>query len=90
MTLKDDLSNEVTQLLKQSWKVRDGQVIPTTDSIALSGGAVKLHATVLYADLAQSSHLATDFQQRTAAKVIKIFLYCMCRLITSQYQLGTS
>lgn len=82
MTLKDELSNKVSDILSQSWDLREGRVVPSTDDVALAGGAVKLDATVLYADLVQSSKLATDFQQRTAAKVIRSFLYCMCRLIT--------
>lgn len=82
MTSKDDLSNEVSTILSQSWSLRDGRTVPSTENVVLAGGAVKLDATVLYADLAQSSKLATDFQQRTAAKVIRSFLFCICRLIT--------
>jgi len=88
--LKDDLSAQVSTILKQSWNIRDGQVVPETKDVVLAGGAVKLTATVLYADLAQSSYLATDFQQRTAAKIIKTFLYCMCRLIASYNGVITS
>lgn len=83
MTLTDDLSNEVSNILSQGWNLRDGRIVPSTDNVALSGGAVKLDATILYADLAQSSKLATEFQQRTAAKVIRSFLYCICKLITA-------
>ena len=83
MGLKDDISNQVSQIIQQSWDIRDGRIVPANDDIALSGGGVRLpDATVLYVDLAQSSRLATDFQQRTAAKVIRIFLSSMCRLIT--------
>lgn len=82
MTLKDELSTKVSDILSQSWDTREGHVVPSTDDVALAGGAVKLDATVLYADLFQSSKLATDFHQRTAARVIRSFLYCMCRLIT--------
>lgn len=82
MSLKDDLVNSVSRITQQSWDIRDGRTVPDTD-VALEGGAVRFDATVLYVDLAQSSRLATDFQQKTAAKVIRIFLYCMCRLITS-------
>jgi len=82
MTLSDDLSNEVSNILSQTWDIREGRAVPSTDDVALAGGAVKLDATVLYADLVQSSKLATEFQQRTAAKVIRSFLYCMCKLIT--------
>jgi adenylate cyclase len=83
MPLKDDISNLVSQIIQQSWEIRDGRVVPANDDVALSGGGARLQeATVLYADLAQSSKLATDFQQKTAGKVIRIFLSSMCRLIT--------
>lgn len=82
MSLKQDLTTKVSEILSQKWNTRDGRVVPSTEDVALAGGAVKLNATVLYADLSQSSKLATDFQQRTAAKVIRSFLYCMSNLIT--------
>ena len=83
MNLKDDLSDRVSEILSQSWNIRDGTVVPSTEDVVLKGGGVKLDATVLYADLAQSSYLATEFQQRTAAKVIKSFLYTLSRIITT-------
>jgi adenylate cyclase len=83
MGLADDLSREVTNILSQIWDMREGQVVPSTEDVALKGGAVKLDATVLYADLVQSSKLATEFQQRTAAKIIRSFLYCMCKIVTA-------
>lgn len=82
MTLKDDLSKKVSNILSQNWNLREGRTVPSTDDVALEGGAVKLDATVLYADLVQSSKLATEFQKRTAAKVIRSFLYCISRIIT--------
>lgn len=81
MSLEDSISTEVSRILSMSWNVQDGRSVPSTESIALAGGAKRFEATVLYADLSQSSKLATDFKQRTAAKVIRAFLYCMCRLI---------
>ncbi len=79
----DDLAKEVSNILSQSWDMKDGRMVPSTEDVALKGGAVKLDATVLYADLVQSSKLATEFQQKTAAKVIRSFLYCMCKIITA-------
>jgi len=83
MGLAEVLSEETSKILTQSWNLRDGNTVPTSETIALAGGAVRLDATVLYADLAQSSYLATEFQQRTAAKVIRAFLYCMSRIIST-------
>ena len=83
MSLRQDLEKLTAAALSQAWDVRDGRTVPDTDSVLLAGGAVRLDCTVLYADLAESSKLATDFQQRTAAKVVKAFLACMSRLITA-------
>lgn len=83
MGLADVLSEETSKILTQSWDIRDGKKVPTSETITLAGGAVRLNATVLYADLAQSSYLATEFQQRTAAKVVRAFLYNMSRIIST-------
>lgn len=81
MSLKQDLEKRTSTALSQAWDLRDGTTVPDTKSVVLAGGGVRLDCTVLYADLAQSSELATGFQQRTAAKVVKAFLSCMSRLI---------
>jgi len=82
MTLSDDLSEKVENIFSQSVDDRDGRVVPYTDDVKLDSDSVKLDATLLYADLSQSSKLATDFYKKTAAKIIRSFLYCMSRLIT--------
>lgn len=82
MGIKDDLEKTVDDVLNQKWDVRDSRYVPTSNQVGLAGGGVKLEATVLYADLSESSRLATDFKQRTAAKVIRAYLACMTRLIT--------
>ena len=69
-----------SRLLYRGLNIRNGRIIPSTESL-VSQNAVRLNATFLYADLSQSSILATEFQQRTAAKIIRIFLYCMGVLV---------
>lgn len=76
------LGSEVRAILHQRWRIRKGLKVPTPESVLLSGGGVRFEGTVLYADLAQSSLLATDFQKQTAAKIIKSFLRCCSRIIT--------
>jgi adenylate cyclase len=83
MALLDDLSSGVGDTLRTSWDLREGRVVPSSDDVALIGGGVRFDGTVLYADLAQSSRLATEFQQRTAAKVLKAFLLCCTKIITA-------
>jgi len=41
-----------------------------------------LEATVLYADLKESSKLASDLRQTVAAKIYRSYLYCVARLIS--------
>jgi adenylate cyclase len=81
MALSDDLKQSVDDILAQSWDIRDGTVVPETKDVALAGGGVNLEATILYSDLAESTRLVTDFDGRTAARVMKAFLACSSRII---------
>lgn len=90
MALFDDLISGVGDVLRTSWDLRDGRVVPSSDDVALIGGGVRFDGTVIYADLAQSSKLATEFQQRTAAKVLKAFLFCCAKIITAHEGTVTS
>lgn len=55
MVLKNDLETEVAAIFRKKWEERDGTAIPDDKSLTLSNSAVKLDATVLYADLADST-----------------------------------
>jgi len=81
MALAEDVTKEVDNVLSQAWDIRDGQVVPTTTDVALGGGGVKLDAVILYADLADSTNLATTFDRRVAAKVYKAFLASSSQII---------
>ena len=82
MGLKADLEKRVNDILSVAWNVRDGQVVPETLDVNLLNGAVKLEAAYLYADLADSTTLARDFDRRTAARVVRSYLHVMSRLVT--------
>ena len=59
-----------------------GRVVPETDDVKkMKGGAVRIEAAILYADMAESTVLVSDFDARTAARVMKSFLYCSSRII---------
>mgnify|MGYP001794898789 CR=1 FL=1 len=81
MSLFSDVYNDVQTIADTTWNLRKGQVIPSTSSVALAGGAVQLDATFLYADLADSSKMAKELDRRVAAKIMKSFLATTCRLI---------
>jgi adenylate cyclase len=82
MGLKEDISRDISEIFKQSWNVREGHNFPSSVNMALESG-VKIDATMLCADLTVSSKFVTDFEQRTAGKVVRIFLRCIVRLITT-------
>jgi class 3 adenylate cyclase len=81
MAIKEALTEEVEKILSTKWDVRDGTVIPTSDSVGLGSGAVKIKATFLYADLAGSSNLAANCPWETTAKIIRAYLNICTRLI---------
>lgn len=84
MALKDDLEQRVREIFKQQWTTRDGNVVPSDDSIKLSNDAVKLKATVLYADLADSTVLVDGYKDWFAAEIYKTFLHCAAKVIAAE------
>lgn len=84
MSLADDLTAEVVKILKEQWTTRDGRQVPDTPDLKLANDAVKLNATVLYADLADSSGLVANFKPEFAAEIYKTYLICACRIIRAQ------
>jgi class 3 adenylate cyclase len=81
MALLDDINSDVSTTISTQWNQRKGNKVPSTEDIALSGGAVELDATYLYTDLAKSSQIAKTFDRRIAAKIFKSFHTTTCRLI---------
>jgi adenylate cyclase len=77
----ETLTAEIEGILTTKWDERNGTVIPDANSVALSGGAVKITATFLYADLAGSSTLAEKCPWGTTAKIIRCYLDTCTRLI---------
>lgn len=80
MGWKEDLETWVDGHLDTTFEVRDGTVVPSTDSVT-NKQAVKLDAAFLYADLAGSSDLARHCPWDTTAKIIRAFLDTSTRLI---------
>ena len=78
--MEDELATAVDAIIKTRWNLRAGQVIPETDDITLGNSGVTLDATVLYADLADSTELAI-FDDEIAAEVYKAYLLGTTRLI---------
>lgn len=87
MALSDNLANDVQGIINTLWNTRKGQKVPSSTDVVLTGGAVELKATFLYADLANSSKMAKELDRRVAAKIMKAFLATTARLV--RYYGGT-
>lgn len=81
MSLADDIRDGVAGVLAPAWDIRDGTVVPETDDIKLRDGAVKLDATYLYADMADSTGLAQHYKAFAVAKVVRCYLNAASRII---------
>lgn len=78
--MEDELAKEVDSIIRGTWELRNGQVIPDTQDIKLSNDGVKIPATVLYSDLADSTELAL-YSQEIAAEIYKSYLLGTTRII---------
>jgi class 3 adenylate cyclase len=76
-----DLRTEIDTILSTSWKRREGEVVPETDNVRLGNDAVELDATVLYADLVDSTGLVQGYKDWFAAEVYKTYLLVAAELI---------
>jgi class 3 adenylate cyclase len=84
MALSDDLRTEVEAIFREQWTARDGTKVPESEDLKLSNDAVKLDATVLYADLASSTQLVESRARTFAAEVYKAFLHCTAKIIRAE------
>src|SRR5258708_5088647 len=84
MATKDELVKEVAAIFKASWDMRDGTVVPADNSLKLGNDAVQLDATVLYADLADSTKLVDSHKATFAAEIYKTFLHCAAKIIRQE------
>jgi hypothetical protein len=73
MTFKTDLEREVKEIFASTWKEREGKVVPDPEGLSLGNDAVKLNATVLYADMADSTDLVDSYSHmhHFAAEIYK-------------------
>lgn len=82
MSVADDIKKNAADTFGTQWAVRDGQVVPEASDLKLSNDAVRFEsATVLYADLDQSTDLVATKRWEFAGDVYKTFLYAASRLI---------
>lgn len=82
MGIADEIKSNASVTFKTSWDTRDGEKVPEPRDLKLGNDAVHFaRATVLYADLDQSTSLVERKKWHFAAEVYKTYLYAASRLI---------
>ncbi len=84
MGFKEDIESEVSKILRETWVERKGNVIPDSSNVKLGNEGVWLDATVLYADMADSTALVDNKKAQFSAEVYKTFLFVAAKLIRSE------
>lgn len=84
MSLKHDLETSVRRIFKEQWTKRNGSVVPGSEDLKLNNDAVLLNATVLYADLNNSTAMVDRKKKFFAAEVYKTFLHCAAKVIRAE------
>lgn len=82
MTISEDIATNAKTTYGTKWEVRAGTVVPEPKDLKLSNDAVYFEkATVLYADLDESTDLVASNKWEFSGQVYKSFLYAASRLI---------
>ena len=85
MALKEDLKARVGQILEETWETRQrGRKVPEPNDLGLGNDAITLDATVLYADLDESTKLVDNYLPEFAAEIYKSYLWCAARIIQDE------
>jgi class 3 adenylate cyclase len=81
MKSKAEIISSVREIFHKQWTTRDGQKIPDVQDVARGNVGVELDATVLYADLTDSTGLVEGYKAQFAAEIYKSYLLGACEVI---------
>lgn len=84
MGLKADLEADVKKIYTEQWSRRDGRKVPEDVDLKSGNDAVDIEATILYADLDESTKLVDNYKDWFAAENYKTFLQCATKIIRSE------
>jgi len=82
--MQPSITSSVNDIMKASWNITDGKVVPKTEDIVLKNGGRLIDATYVYADLADSSTIAQSLTKEAAAKIIRAFVNTATRILRNQ------
>jgi class 3 adenylate cyclase len=81
MSLKEEVGDAVGKIIREVWTERDARVVPAPDDLGLGNDAVKLNATILYADMADSTKLVDNHTPHFAAEIYKSYLVSAAKIV---------
>jgi class 3 adenylate cyclase len=81
MAFKDELEAAVKNIFADGWAKREGTVVPEPQDLKLGNDGIRLDATILYADMADSTKLVDNQSVELAAEVYKSYMACAARII---------
>jgi class 3 adenylate cyclase len=83
MAIVDELKKEVARVFRERWDVQSVESVPETEDLVLSSNHAKEleDCTVLYADLAASTHMVDAYKWGFSAEIYKNYLHCAASLI---------
>jgi class 3 adenylate cyclase len=81
MDFSEEIKKEVRDIFKSAWGTRAAQKVPEDDDLKLTNDGVEIDGTVLYADLAESTDLVSNYKPTFAAEVYKAYLKSASRII---------
>jgi class 3 adenylate cyclase len=84
MALTEELQTAVAKILREQLTTRDGRLVPAPENLRLGNDAINLDATVLYADMADSTQLVNDYEPTFAAEIYKAYLTCAAKIVKSE------
>jgi class 3 adenylate cyclase len=84
MTFKTNLEKEVKKIFASQWKVSKSKIVPTFESLSPGNDAKEINATVLYADMADSTDLVDNYNSCFAAEIYKAYLRCAATIINTE------
>ncbi len=84
MSLRNDLNSQVRQVMQEQWRIEASRAAPELNDLELSNHGATVNATVLYADLDESTKLVDQQNEVFAAQMYKTYLACAARIISSE------
>ena len=84
MPKQSNLNSEIRKILQEPWTVQRSRGAPRPKDLGLDNEGKTINATVLYADLDESTRMVETQEPEFAGRMYKTYLVCAARVIRSE------